>query len=79
MLSCLDLDNVSAAGDAGLAVALLPTSSLLHASRVRPLNRDGLATHHVLTMNLIHANTLNREFLEPLAECIADAARQSNG
>lgn len=77
MLSSLDLDNVSAAGDAGLAVALLPTSSLLHASRVRPLNRDGLSTHHVLTMNLIHASTLNREFLEPLAECIA-AARQSN-
>lgn len=78
VLSSPDLDNVSAAVDAGLAVALLPTSSLLHTSRVRPLNRDGLGTHHVLTMNLIHATTLNSEFLEPLAECIADAARQTN-
>jgi len=70
-----DLDNVGAAVDAGFAVALLPETSVVDSSRVRPVDRDGLCNNHVLTMNLIHSSTLNRGFLEPLAECIANTAR----
>lgn len=66
------LDNVAAAVDAGLAVALLPESTGINPSRIRPLNIQALAGNHLLNINLIHSDTFNRDFLHPLTECITD-------
>lgn len=69
-----DLPNLYAAVETGLAVALLPESSIA-SERVRPLRMDGLPDPRLLTMNLIDGGTLGKTFLEPLETCILEAAR----
>ena len=69
-----DMANLYAAVESGLAVALLPESSITP-SRVRALKLGELPQQRQLTMNLIDAGTLDRGFIEPLESCILDAAR----
>lgn len=64
--------------DSGLAVALLPESSVLNSTRVRPVDPQVLAGEHLLSINLIHASTFNPRFLEPLADWIGGALRAGN-
>ena len=73
-----DLANLAAAVDSGLAVALLPASSVLNPSRVRPLDAQVLPGDHMLSINLIHASTLTPGALAALAGCMADTLRSSN-
>lgn len=73
-----DLANLAAAVDSGLAVALLPASSVLNPSRVRPLDVQVLPGDHMLSINLIHASTLTPGALAALAGCMADTLRSSN-
>ena len=66
--------NLYSAVESGLAVALLPESSVISA-RVRPIQMDQLPGQRLLTMNVINAGTLSPNFLEPLQGCILAAAR----
>jgi len=70
-----DMANLYAAVESGLAVALLPESSISSLERVRPLRIDSLPGQRLFTMNLIEAGTLGKAFLEPLENCILDAAQ----
>ncbi|MEO9525418.1 LysR family transcriptional regulator [Marinobacter alexandrii] len=69
-----DMANLYAAVESGLAVSLLPESSV-SSEKVRPLRMDSLPDRRLLTMNLIEAGTLGKTFLEPLENCILEAAR----
>ena len=74
VLSSTDMANLYSAVESGLAVALLPESSVISA-RVRPIQMDQLPGQRLLTMNVINAGTLSPNFLEPLQGCILAAAR----
>ncbi|WP_203300825.1 LysR family transcriptional regulator [Marinobacter sediminum] len=69
-----DMANLYATVESGLAVALLPESSI-SSERVRPLRMDSLPNQRLLTMNLIEAGTLCKTFLGPLEDCILEAAK----
>ncbi|MEQ3724143.1 LysR substrate-binding domain-containing protein [Alcanivorax sp.] len=72
-LASNDLANIASAVAAGLAVALLPTSSVA-SSKVLPVTFDGLPGPRLLTMNVIDAGTLGNTILESLKACMIDAA-----
>lgn len=72
-----DLANLAAAVDSGLAVALLPESSVLHPARVRPVDPATLAGDHLLSINLVHGSSLSPGVLASLAECIGATLRDN--
>lgn len=65
VLISTDMANLYSAVESGLAMALLPESSVT-SSRVRPVQLDQLPGQRLLTMNVINAGTLSPDFLEPL-------------
>ena len=74
VLTSSDMANLYSAVESGLAVALLPESSIT-SSRVRPFQIDQLPGQRLLTMNIIDAGTLSPNFMQPLQECVLSAAR----
>lgn len=74
VLTSTDMPNLYSAVESGLAIALLPESSVT-SSRVRPVQLDQLPGQRLLTMNVIDSGTLNPKFLAPLQQCILAAAR----
>ncbi|PCM45865.1 LysR family transcriptional regulator [Marinobacter sp. ANT_B65] len=77
VLTSSDVANLYSAVESGMAIALLPESSVI-SSKVRPVQLDQLPGQRQLTMNIINAGTLNPGFHEPLQECILAAARPSH-
>lgn len=69
-----DMANLYSAVESGLAVALLPESSIA-SPRIRPIQIDKLPGQRLMTMNVIDSGTLSPNFLEPLHACILGAAR----
>ncbi|MEP3562853.1 MAG: LysR family transcriptional regulator [Marinobacter sp.] len=74
VLTSSDMANLYSAVESGLAVALLPESSIT-SSRVRPFQIDQLPGQRLLTMNIIDAGTLSPNFMQPLQKCVLSAAR----
>lgn len=74
VLTSSDMANLYSAVESGLALALLPESSVA-SSRVRPVQLNELPGQRSLTMNVVTANTLSPSFLEPLQDCMLAAAR----
>lgn len=74
VLTSTDMANLYSAVESGLAIALLPESSVT-SSRVRPVQLDQLPGQRLLTMNVIDSGTLSPKFLAPLQQCILAAAR----
>ena len=77
LMTSTDMANLYSAVESGLAIALLPESSVI-SSRVRPVQLDQLPGQRVLTMNIINAGTLTPGFLEPLQGCLLGAARATH-
>jgi len=77
VLTSSDVANLYSAVESGMAIALLPESSVT-SSKVRPVQLDQLPGQRQLTMNIINAGTLRPGFHEPLQECILAAARASH-
>ncbi|OXY83175.1 LysR family transcriptional regulator [Oceanimonas doudoroffii] len=74
VMTSTDLENICAAVNSGLAAALLPESSLVACTT--PLQGvDGLPRHHVFSMNLVYAPTLESSFHTPLANCMRETAQ----
>jgi len=74
VLTSSDMANLHSAVESGLALALLPESSVT-SSRVRPVQLNELPGQRLLSMNVVTANTLGPSFLEPLQDCILAAKR----
>ncbi len=73
VLTSPELNNLRDAVISGLAVSLLPESSL-HGIPQSTQSVPGLPQDNLLSINLIHAEDIDREFLKPLAECFRQAA-----
>ena len=74
VLTSSDMANLYSAVESGLAVALLPESSIM-SSRVSPFQIDQLPGQRLLTMNIIDSGTLSPNFMQPLQKCVLSAAR----
>ncbi|OOF26281.1 substrate-binding domain-containing protein [Salinivibrio sp. IB872] len=74
VLTSSDMANLYSEVESGLAVALLPESSIT-SSKVRPFQIDQLPGQRLLTMNIIDAGTLSPNFMQPLQRCVVSAAR----
>lgn len=77
VLTSTDVDNLYAAVESGMAMALLPESSVI-SPKVRPVRLNQLPGQRQLTMNIITAGTLSSSFNEPLHECLLAAARATH-
>ncbi len=77
VLTSSDVANLFAAVESGIAMALLPESSVI-SPKVRPVQIDQLPGQRQLTMNIINAGTLSSSFHEPLQECLLAAARATH-
>lgn len=74
VLTSNDLSNLYSAVESGLAMALLPESSVT-SPKVQPIKLDKLPEQRLLTMNIIDSGTLSSSFLGPLQQCFLLAAR----
>lgn len=74
VLTSNDLSNLYSAVESGLAMALLPESSVM-SSKIQPIKLDKLPEQRLLTMNIIDSGTLSSSFLGPLQQCFLLAAR----